>query len=89
MAALLIVAVVAITAAAYVISLRVHPWIACRRCNGGGRSRDRLWRGAYGSCPACAGRGRKPRLGVRVLQRERARRLAPPADHKKTDQRKN
>lgn len=88
MAGLLIVAVIALAAVAYGISLKIHPWIACGRCHGSGKSRGTVWKSSYGSCASCAGRGRHPRLGVRVLQRDRARRLAPPANHKKTDERK-
>ena len=88
MGALLVIAVAAITVAAYLISLKVHPWAPCSRCSGGGKSRDRLWRGAFGTCPSCGGRGKHPRLGVKVLQPGRARRLAPPANHKRTDERR-
>jgi hypothetical protein len=58
-------------AGAYVVSLRVHPWVACRRCKGG-RVHGAFWSRAFGECGACGGRGRRPRLGVRVFQRERA-----------------
>ncbi len=57
MAWLLIVIVAAVMAAAYLVSLWVHPWTACRKCDGSGKSRDRIWRGAYGTCPAAARRG--------------------------------
>lgn len=78
----------ALAAPAYLISLRVHPWWRCRRCKGAGRSRARVWRGAFGSCPRCGGKGRKPRLGIRVLDRERAREMtAPRGAHKKADRR--
>jgi hypothetical protein len=72
---LILAAAAVIAAAVYGVSLRLHPWAPCRRCSGGGRSRDRVWRKAHGTCRACGGRGRHPRFGVRVLTPGRARRL--------------
>lgn len=74
--------------AAYLVSLRVHPWTRCRRCSGGGKSKDRIWRGAHGTCPSCGGRGRHPRLGVRIFTPGRARQMtAPKASHRSIDKR--
>lgn len=88
MAWILLAALAVLAAAAYARSLWVHPWIRCRPCKGSGRTRDRIWRGAYGSCPKCGGRGRKPRLGIRVAMRARARQmLAAKGAHKKADRR--
>jgi DnaJ-class molecular chaperone len=90
MAALWIVlaAAAVLGAAAYLTSLRVHPWAPCRKCEGGGKSRDAVWRRAHGTCRACGGRGRHPRLGVRVLQPGRARQMTTgQPDHKSIDRR--
>ena len=90
MAVLIAVVAAVLAAGAYVISLRVHPWAPCRRCAGGGKSRDRIFRGAFGTCKACGGRGRHPRLGVRVLQPGRHEQLtAGQASHKSIDKRKD
>ena len=87
---LLIVIVAALIGGAYLTSLWVHPWVPCRACKGSGRSRDPLWRSAYGTCRACGGRGRHARLGVRLLQPGRAKRLAgTETDHKTIDKRRS
>lgn len=85
-------AIVAVLAAAlavtlYAVSLRWHPRRACRACGGSGKTRDRIWRAARGTCPKCLG-GMRPRLGVRVLTPGRARAMLPvKGAHKKTDRR--
>lgn len=88
MGALLILALAAVAVVVYVASLRVHPWAPCRRCGGSGKTKDRIWRGRTGTCPACGGRGRKPRTGVHVLQPGRHKQLARgKANYKNTDKR--
>ncbi len=87
---LVIVLAVVIAGGYYAWSLRVHPWVRCRArgCKGGSR-RDRVFKGAYGACRHCGGRGRKPRLGIRVLTPARAKAMtAPKGSHKKADHRK-
>jgi DnaJ-class molecular chaperone len=84
--------VVALSAAlgvtVYAVSLRLHPRVPCRACKGSGKTRDRIWRRATGTCPKCGGAGRKPRLGVRVTSPSRARQmLAARGAHKKADKR--
>jgi len=86
---LILAAAAVIAAAVYLASLRLHPKWPCRACRGTGKTRDRIWKSAHGTCAACSGRGWRPRLGIRVLQPGRARRLAPPANHKSIDQRRN
>lgn len=87
---LILAAAAILTAAAYAASLRFHPWKPCGTCDGSGKSRDAVWKTAFGTCRACGGKGRKPRLGVRVLQPARARRLAgAQPDHKNIDERRN
>ncbi|HEY1321017.1 MAG TPA: hypothetical protein VGF32_12250 [Streptosporangiaceae bacterium] len=86
---LILAAAAALAAVVYATSLRIHPWTPCRTCKGSGKSRDSVWKTAFGTCRACGGRGRHPRLGVRVLQPGRARRLtAGTPKHKNVDQRR-
>ena len=64
--------------AAYLVSLRFHPWWPCRACKGTGKTRDRIWKPARGTCSACGGKGQRPRLGIRVLDPDRAQAMTPP-----------
>lgn len=85
---LLIVIAAALITGAYAVSLRLHPWRPCRSCDGSGKTRDPLWRSAFGTCRSCGGRGRHPRLGVRVLTPGRARQMTGgQAGHKSVDKR--
>jgi hypothetical protein len=78
----------AVAAVAYLVSLRLHPWRPCRSCRGSGKTRDRIWKPSTGTCPKCRS-GRRPRLGVRVLQPARARDMIPAkGTHKAADRRK-
>jgi DnaJ-class molecular chaperone len=87
---LIVLAAAVLAVTVYLASLRIHPWTSCRRCSGGGKSRDRIWRGAYGTCKACGGRGRKPRAGIRILTPGRHKQLTVgQASHKSTDKRKD
>jgi hypothetical protein len=81
------IAVVAAAAGGYLVSLRIRPWWKCRACGGTGKTRSRIRPGATGTCPRCLG-GKVPRLGIRVLNPDRARQMRPPKGaHKKTDRR--
>lgn len=64
-----------VLAGLYAVSLAWHPFRACRACEGSGKERDAIWRYAWGECPGCGGTGKLPRLGVRVFQYARYRRL--------------
>jgi len=87
---LLIAAAAVIAVTVYTISLTWHPWTPCRACDGSGKTQDRLWKKAIGTCPGCGGRGRNPRLGIRVLQPTRYKRLTgAQANHKRIDKRGN
>ena len=88
--AIVAAAVLTAAAAAYLVSLRLRPWWPCRACRGSGKTRDRIWKPATGTCPKCGGRGRRARLGIRVLTPARARQLrAVKGAHKKADKRSN
>lgn len=87
---LILAAAAVLGAAMYAASLRIHPWRPCRSCDGSGKSRDTVWKKTFGTCKACGGRGRHPRLGVRVLQPARARRMTGgQPKHKNIDERRN
>jgi hypothetical protein len=53
----------------YVLSLMLHPYVPCERCEarGGTREYGRVFSSAYRPCWRCRGRGTKQRLGARVL----------------------
>jgi hypothetical protein len=61
----LLIAAGIIVCAGWRVSLRMHPYAPCRRCQG---RRGRNWRStsnAWGNCGACGGSGRRKRLGAR------------------------
>jgi hypothetical protein len=83
----LAVTLAATAAGGYLVSLRLRPWWKCRACGGTGKTRSRVRPGATGTCPKCVG-GRVPRLGIRVLDRDRARQMRPVrGSHRKADRR--
>ena len=59
--------------AAYLWSLRRHPYRDCRRCDGSKSHQDTAWPGAWGNCTACHGTGMRTRWGVRLLMPRLAR----------------
>jgi DnaJ-class molecular chaperone len=67
--ALLILAAIA-CGACYYVSLRIWPETKCGRCDGSGHNRGSNAK-RFGKCKPCAGTGRKPRAGTRVLERNR------------------
>jgi DnaJ-class molecular chaperone len=62
-----LLAVLAVMATGYVLSVVLHPWTTCRRCNGTPRSYGTVFTGAFGLCSSCGGSGRQLRLGARLL----------------------
>jgi DnaJ-class molecular chaperone len=77
-------------AGAYLVSLRVHPWWPCRSCKGSGKTRDRLWKQARGTCARCGGKGQRPRKGIKVLNPARYERMRQQATgRKRADERGN
>jgi len=61
-------AVLAVTAGIYYMSLRLWPYRPCRRCDGGGRNKGSNAK-RFGRCKRCDGSGRELRAGARVLDR--------------------
>lgn len=47
------------------ISLRIHPWTACKACGGEPRSYGSVFRRSFALCGACGGTGRQLRFGVK------------------------
>jgi DnaJ-class molecular chaperone len=65
---MLAAAVIALAAVVvYYVSLQVHPYTYCRRCQGGGRNAGSS-RKRWGHCKLCGGSGRKERFGTRFLR---------------------
>lgn len=62
-------ALVLISSAAglYVLSWWLHPMQACPKCKGTSRFYGSLHKSKYRFCHACEGKGRRPRLGAKIL----------------------
>ena len=65
MAILIVIAVVLVVG--YVVSVKRHPFTACRWCNGGNKHKGAVFRYGFRPCTHCNGSGRKRRLGAQVL----------------------
>lgn len=57
-------------AVVYVGSCIVHPYRACKACKRSKESHSTMFRGAFGACRTCNGRGHHLRFGARVLGRK-------------------
>ncbi|WP_049562284.1 hypothetical protein [Nonomuraea sp. SBT364] len=64
MEALLLLALIA---AIYLGSCAAHPYRACGACGRSKESHSTMFKGAFGACRSCAGRGHTVRLGARLL----------------------
>jgi len=56
-----------LVATGYWVSLRVRPYVTCRRCRGTGKVRGFFFAWARNFCPKCDGYGVVPRLGICLL----------------------
>jgi hypothetical protein len=63
------IGVLVFIAIAYLLSLRIHPWRACRACRGTGRHHGSVFTYSHRQCLSCGGNGRRARLGVHVFHR--------------------
>jgi hypothetical protein len=54
----------------YLGSCAAHPYRACKACGRSKESHSSLFKGAFGPCPSCKGRGHHLRLGARLLGRK-------------------
>ncbi|GII05460.1 hypothetical protein [Planobispora takensis] len=62
---LVLISLAALYGAGYAISLRLHPYKACRRCRGSGKHRGWFFTDAFRACDACSGTGRELRRFAR------------------------
>lgn len=58
---LLLILAAAVYGVGYAISIRIHPYKNCPRCDGSGRHRGTLFSHAYRACDRCGGKGREYR----------------------------
>jgi hypothetical protein len=61
--------IAAVATVCYLVSLRLHPWRACRSCKGAGRHKGSVFTYSSRGCTSCGGNGRRARLGVHVFHR--------------------
>jgi hypothetical protein len=59
-----------VAVAVYLGSCVVHPYKGCKACKRSKESHSTLFKGAFGACRACGGRGHHLRLGARILGRK-------------------
>jgi hypothetical protein len=57
-------------AAVYLASCAIHPFKACKACKRSRASHSTMFRGAFGACRSCRGRGHHLRFGARLLGRK-------------------
>jgi DnaJ-class molecular chaperone len=62
-----LVLVLAILITAYVVSLKLNPYVRCSRCKGNPRRRAWLFRNAQHVCTKCQGTGAQLRFGRRLV----------------------
>lgn len=56
--------------AVYMGSCVIHPYKACKACKRSRESHSTLFKGAFGACRSCHGRGHHLRFGARLLGRK-------------------
>jgi hypothetical protein len=54
----------------YLVSCFVHPYMKCSNCNRSKEHHSSTFKGAFGTCRACGGRGHTVRLGAKLLGRK-------------------
>ncbi|GII03103.1 hypothetical protein [Planobispora takensis] len=62
---LVLISLAALYGAGYALSIRLHPYRACRRCRGSGKHRGWFFTDAFRACDACGGTGRELRRFAR------------------------
>lgn len=60
-----------VLAGGYLLSLWIHPFIACRACGATGRAGGRVFAYSHRQCGSCGGQGRHRRLGTVLFYRGR------------------
>ncbi|MET8864717.1 hypothetical protein ABZW11_17405 [Nonomuraea sp. NPDC004580] len=56
-----------IAAAVYLGSCARHPYRPCKSCGRSKETRSQLFKGAFGACRGCRGRGHYVRWGARLI----------------------
>lgn len=62
---ILLLAIIALVV--YLGSCISHPYRACKACGRSKESHSKMFKGAFGRCPSCRGRGHHVRWGARML----------------------
>lgn len=65
---LIIIAGIAVVG--YLISCAFHPYMKCKACNRSKESYSETFKGAFGKCRTCNGKGHHVRWGARFLGRK-------------------
>jgi DnaJ-class molecular chaperone len=73
MGVVIIILIVVVGFIYYRLSLKSHPFTACKACGGRGRFYHPFFPDAFGLCKKCGGNGRQKRLGVRLFRGRRER----------------
>ena len=63
------VGLILIATAIYLGSCARHPYRPCKACGRSKESHSTLFKGAFGRCPSCRGRGQSVRWGARLIGR--------------------
>ncbi len=61
---LILLALAVLAATAHLASLQCRPWTSGKGCSRSGKSRDPAFRSTSGTCRACGGLGREPRVSA-------------------------
>ena len=64
----IVLAVITILIGGYYLSLKLNPWVKCRKC--GGQPRVKAWAfgHAHHTCPNCNGTGQQIRWGYKFFR---------------------
>ncbi|MGC5015510.1 hypothetical protein ACLQ2R_32520 [Streptosporangium sp. DT93] len=62
-----VLAIAVILTILYLISCKFHPYMRCKACNKSKESNSTTFKGAFGKCRTCNGKGHSVRLGARFL----------------------
>ena len=54
----------------YLASCFVHPYMKCSNCNRSKEHHSSTFKGAFGTCRPCGGRGHTVRFGARIFGRK-------------------
>jgi DnaJ-class molecular chaperone len=63
-----LIVVVGLLIGAYVLSLKLNPWVKCSKCKNKPRPQGWVFSHAHHTCPRCNGTGREPRWGYKFFR---------------------